>query len=136
MTPQHRPHYQTESNRFMHWIRQLTLTDNPFMEACLHENTACATLMLRVILDRTDLEVERVTVTEPETFWQEVSRRFKDSMEDVGDNLKSFGAGVMGNAPHIVVFLVINGLIALIVVLIVRGSIKSAAKRRAKKQQN
>ena len=81
-------------------------------------------------------EVERVTVTEPETFWQEVSRRFKDSMEDVGDNLKSFGAGVMGNAPHIVVFLVINGLIALIVVLIVRGSIKSAAKRRAKKQQN
>ena len=62
MTPQHRPHYQTESNRFMHWIRQLTLTDNPFMEACLHENTACATLMLRVILDRTDLEVERVTV--------------------------------------------------------------------------
>ena len=63
MTPQqHRPHYQTESNRFMHWIRQLTLTDTPFMEACLHENTACATLMLRVILDRTDLEVERVTV--------------------------------------------------------------------------
>lgn len=81
-------------------------------------------------------EVERVTVTEPETFWQEVSRRFKDSMEDVGDNLKSFGAGVMGNAPHIVVFLVINGLIALVIVLIIRGSIKSAAKRRARKQQN
>ena len=81
-------------------------------------------------------EVERVTVTEPETFWQEVSRRFKDSMEDVGDNLKSFGAGVMGNAPHIVVFLVINGLIALVIVLIIRGAIKSAAKRRAKKQQN
>ena len=81
-------------------------------------------------------EVERVTVTEPETFWQEVSRRFKDSMEDVGDNLKSFGAGVMGNAPHIVVFLVINGLIALVIVLIIRGAIKSAAKRRARKQQN
>lgn len=81
-------------------------------------------------------EVERVTVTEPETFWQEVSRRFKESMEDVGDNLKSFGAGVMGNAPHIVIFLVINGLIALVIVLIIRGAIKSAAKRRAKKQQN
>ena len=81
-------------------------------------------------------EVERVTVTEPETFWQEVSRRFKDSMEDVGDNLKSFGAGVMGNAPHIVIFLVINGLIALVIVLIIRGAIKSAAKRRARKQQN
>ena len=100
--------------------------------------------ILRTYDDQIDLstveinlnEAERVTVTEPETFWQEVSRRFKDSMEDVGDNLKSFGAGVMGNAPHIVVFLVINGLIALIVVLIVRGSIKSAAKRRAKKQQN
>ena len=81
-------------------------------------------------------EVERVTVTEPETFWQEVSRRFKESMEDVGDNLKSFGAGVMGNAPHIVVFLVINGLIALVIVLIIRGAIRSAAKRRARKQQN
>ena len=66
----------------------------------------------------------------------ELDDLFKDSMEDVGDNLKSFGAGVMGNAPHIVIFLVINGLIALIVVLIVRGAIKSAAKRRAKKQQN
>ena len=57
-------------------------------------------------------------------------------MEDVGDNLKSFGAGVMGNAPHIVIFLVINGLIALVIVLIIRGAIKSAAKRRARKQQN
>lgn len=80
-------------------------------------------------------EVERETVVEPETFGQEVSRRFKESMEDVGENLKSFAAGLMGNAPHIVVFLVINGLIALVIVLIIRGSIKSARKRRAKRAE-
>ena len=46
----------------MRWMREATLSDAPAMEACLHENSVCATLMLRVILERDDLEVERVTV--------------------------------------------------------------------------
>lgn len=79
-------------------------------------------------------EVERETVVEPETFWEEVSRRFKDSMEDVGENLKDFGAGVLGNAPHIVIFLLINGILVLIVVLIVRGCIRRSRKRRAARE--
>ena len=63
MTPSsRRPHYMTEHPRFQRWLRDVTLSDDIVMEVCLHNNTKCATLMLRVILDRTDLEVERVTV--------------------------------------------------------------------------
>ena len=79
-------------------------------------------------------EVERETVTEPETFWQEVSRRFRDSMEDVGENLRDIGAGILGNAPHIVMVLLFFGVQVLIIVLIVRGCIKRSRKRKAAKE--
>lgn len=78
-------------------------------------------------------EVERETIVEPETFGQEVSRRFKESLQDVGDGFKAFGAWLFGNAPHIIVFLLINGAIALIIIFSIRGGIKRRAKRRAKK---
>ena len=35
-------------------------------------------------------EVERETRTEDETFGQEISRRFRESLEDVGDSARSF----------------------------------------------
>lgn len=79
-------------------------------------------------------EVERETVVEPETFWEEVGRRFKESMEDVGENLKDFSAGVLGNAPHIVIVLLFFGVQVLIVVLIVRGCKKRSQKRKAEKE--
>ena len=79
-------------------------------------------------------EVERETVIEPETFWEEVGRRFKESMEDVGENLKDFSAGVLGNAPHIVIVLLFFGVQVLIVVLIVRGCKKRSQKRKAEKE--
>lgn len=80
-------------------------------------------------------EVERETVVEPETFWEEVGRRFKESMEDVGENLRDLGAWIMGNAPHIVVFLLVNGVIVLIIVLIIRGAVRRSKKRRAKRAE-
>ena len=78
-------------------------------------------------------EVEHETVVEPETFWQEVARRFNESLEDVGDFFRDLGAWLFGNAPAIVVFLAFNGVIVLIIVLSIRGGIKRRAKRRAKK---
>ncbi len=97
--------------------------------------------ILRTFDDQIDLstvrlnlsEVERETVVEEETFSQEVSRRFKESMEDVGDGFKAFGAWLFGNAPEIIVFLLINGGIALIIIFSIRGGIKRRAKRRARK---
>ena len=97
--------------------------------------------ILRTYDDQVDLstvtlnlyEVEHETVVEPETFWQEVTRRFNNSLENVGDGFRDFSAWLLGNAPEIIVFLVFNGVIVLIVVLSVRGGIKRRRKRREKK---
>lgn len=96
--------------------------------------------ILRTYDDQVDLstvtlslyEVEHETVVEPETFGQEVARRFRNSMENVGEFFRNLGAWLFGNAPEIVVFLAFNGVIVLIIVLSIRGGIKRRAKRRAK----
>ena len=58
--PSHRPHYLTERERFLLWLRAMTLSEDGVAEVCLNGNTACASLMLRVILERDDLTAERV----------------------------------------------------------------------------
>ncbi len=96
--------------------------------------------ILRTYDDQVDLstvslrvdEVERETPVEEESFGDEVSRRFSESLEDVGDGFKRFAAGFLGSAPVIIVTLLILGLIALIVILIVRAVLKSAKKRQTK----
>ena len=75
-------------------------------------------------------EVERVTAAEPETFGEEVSRRFSESLEDVGDGFKSFASWFIGNLPTIVVLLVLFVGLPLLIVLI---CVKSARKRKAKR---
>lgn len=79
-------------------------------------------------------EVERETPVVEETFGEEVSRRFNESLEDVGDGFKNFAAWFLGNAPEIIVVLVIIGIQVLIIVLIVKGAKRSARKRREKAQ--
>ena len=80
-------------------------------------------------------EVARETVVEPETFGQEVSRRFAESLEGVGEFFRDLGAWLFGNAPAILVFLTFNGVMVLIIVLAIKGGIKRRAKRRAKKAE-
>ena len=60
--PSHPPHYLTENALYLFWLKEATLADNVVMEVCLHGNTRCAGLMLRVILKRDDLVVESVIV--------------------------------------------------------------------------
>lgn len=74
-------------------------------------------------------EVERETAVEQETFWQEVSRRFSESLEDVGQGFQSFGAWFLGNLPAIIVWVIILGGIAVVVVAVVRRSSKRRAQR-------
>lgn len=81
-------------------------------------------------------EVEKETPVEKETFGQEVSRRFNESLESVGNGFKGFAAWFLGNAPEIVVVLLFFGAQALIIVLIVKGAKKRAAKKRQKAQNN
>ena len=61
MPPPSHPHYLTENALYLLWLKDATLADNVVMEVCLHENTKCAQLMLRVILKRDDLVVRSVT---------------------------------------------------------------------------
>lgn len=81
-------------------------------------------------------EVERETPVEKETFGQEVSRRFNESLSDIGDSCKNFAAGFLGNSPIILVTILILGAIVLVVVLIIRGVKKRYAKKNAKAQNN
>ena len=78
-------------------------------------------------------EVERETPVVEETFGEEVSRRFQESLEDVGNGFKNFGAWLFGNAPEIIVVLVIIGIQVLIVILIVKGIKRRVRKNREKK---
>ena len=76
-------------------------------------------------------EVERETQVEEETFGQEVSRRFKESLDDVGDGFRSFAAWFLGNAPEILTLLLFFVCIPLVVVILcVRGGKKRRAKKR------
>ena len=81
-------------------------------------------------------EVEKETPVEKETFGQEVSRRFNESLTDVGDSCKNFAAGFLGNSPIIIVTILFLGGAVLIIVLIIKGAKKRAAKKRAKAQNN
>ena len=81
-------------------------------------------------------EVERETPVEKETFGQEVSRRFNESLTDVGDSCKSFAAGFLGNSPIILMTVLILGAIMLVVVLIIKGIKKHYAKKNTKAQNN
>ena len=81
-------------------------------------------------------EVEKETPVEKETFGQEVSRRFKESLSDIGDSCKNCAAGFLGNSPIIFVTILILGAIVLVVVLIIRGVKKRSAKKQAKAQNN
>ncbi len=80
-------------------------------------------------------EVEKETPVEKETFGQEVSRRFKESLENVGEFFRNLGAWLFGSAPELIVILAFFGLQALIIVLIVKGAKRSARKRREKAQK-
>ena len=84
-------------------------------------------------------EVERETAVEEETFGQETSRRFRESLEDVGEGFKNFAIGFIGNLPTILVLLFFFvGCPILIVVLIV-NSVKRRRRKRleaAAKKEN
>lgn len=80
-------------------------------------------------------EVEKETPVEKETFGQEVSRRFKNSLETVGEGFKDFGAWLFGEAPEIIVTLLIIAAIVAVIILIIRAIVRRSKKRKAKKAQ-
>lgn len=78
-------------------------------------------------------EVERETAVVEETPGEEISRRFRESLEDVGEGFTDFGIWFIGNLPEIIVWVVILGGAAVLIVLICRGGKKRRARRAEKR---
>lgn len=76
-------------------------------------------------------EVERETAVEEESFGKEVSRRFRESLSDVGDAFRDLAAWFIGNLPAIIAVLAIFVALPLIIIF---SCIKGAKKRRAKRE--
>lgn len=77
-------------------------------------------------------EVETESPVGEESFGEEVSRRFSDSLKSVGEGFRAFAVWFIGDSPSILLSLIVLGLIALIVILIVRASNKKKRERQKK----
>ena len=78
-------------------------------------------------------EVERETSIDKESFGQEVSRKFKESLEDVGSGFRTFVVWFIGNLPAILIWAVIFAVIIIVIVRITKRSRRKAEERKAKK---
>ncbi len=80
-------------------------------------------------------EVERETAVVEETPGEEIARKFRESLEDVGEGFVDFGVWFIGNLPEIIVWIVILGGVTVVIVLICRGGKKRRERRAAKRAQ-
>ena len=71
-------------------------------------------------------EVKQETVVSEESFGQETSRRFGESLASIGDGFVSFAKWFIGNLPYIILVLLVP---AVIIIIAVSRS-KAAKKRR------
>lgn len=79
------------------------------------------------------VEVERETAVEKETASQEIARRFRENWEDVKDGFARFGINFVSDLPIILVWVLILGGGAFVIVLIIKGGPKHKAKRERRK---
>lgn len=78
-------------------------------------------------------EVTRVTVpTEKKTVWQRISANLSDNMYDIGEDFKDFFVSLVSALPYILLYAVIFGIIALIIII----PIKKAKKKKAALNKN
>lgn len=78
-------------------------------------------------------EVQRETTVEKETASQEIARRFRENWEDVKEGAARFGINFVSNLPEILVWVAFLGIVALVIVLLIKGTPKRKAKRERKK---
>ncbi len=78
-------------------------------------------------------EVQRETTVEKETAGQEIARRFRENWEDVKEGAARFGINFVSDLPIIIVWVLFLGIVAFIIVRIVKGGPKRKEKRERKK---
>ncbi len=78
-------------------------------------------------------EVQRETTVEKETASEEIARRFKENWQDVKEGAQRFGIDFVSGLPVILVWVVFLGIIALVIVLIIKGGPKRKVRRERRK---
>lgn len=85
-------------------------------------------------------EVERETQVAKETAGEEISRRFAENIEDIGDALRRFGIDFVSDLPFILIVVVPLGILVLVIVLIAKAYRRKHPKRnmiiKVSEQQN
>lgn len=81
-------------------------------------------------------EVKTYTPVEEESFWSRISTGFVNSLKSVGTGFKNFAIGFVIALPHLFVWAVIIGAIALVVRAIVKSIQKKEEKKKKDKQDN
>lgn len=76
-------------------------------------------------------EVARYTPQEEEGIWEQISRGFRENLEDVGEGILNFMITFITHIPNIIVFLILIGILALIVKAIIRIEKKHSDQKRA-----
>lgn len=78
-------------------------------------------------------EVERESPVEKESFGKEVSRRFGESLEAVGDGFRAFALWFIGDLPIIIIWVVIIAVIAIVIIALTRKSSRRKKEKKAEK---
>ncbi|MBR0081393.1 MAG: DUF4349 domain-containing protein [Clostridia bacterium] len=81
-------------------------------------------------------EVIELTPPKEETRWEELSRRFATSLDNLGEGIVDFGIGFVVALPWLLVFGVVFGGIALAIILPIRAKVKKRRAAAAKKEEN
>ena len=77
-------------------------------------------------------EVERVTVVEEQTMWEEIGTNLKNNFEDVKEGLKEMFIGVVSSIPYLLVFAVYLVVVITVVVLVSKVHKKRLKKKKLK----
>ena len=81
-------------------------------------------------------EVVELTPAKEETRGEELARRFKSSIENLGEALVDFGIGFIVAAPWLLVIGAIGGIIAVAFILPIRASKKKRRQKKEVEQKN
>ena len=76
-------------------------------------------------------EVEKVTIIEEQTMWEEIKTNLKNNFEDVKENLKDIFVGVISSTPYLIIFA-----LYIVVVFFIVVCVSKISKKRKKKKEN
>ena len=81
-------------------------------------------------------EVQRITPAEPKTVWERISSNLSENMYDIGVGFTNLFVSAVSSLPYLIILAVFVGIVAGIVVAIVKSSNKKQRARNESAAQN